>query len=214
MQKYYRGETRINKMKETQIKPDLKFGTPIWHYSCPNAETLNKSLISAAYKLQKKEPPNNRSGINTWQSNKSVHFMPETQSFFSGINELIVGILKTHSPSDLIFGVQSAWFNVNPPNSLNARHNHRGHAYAGVYILQTPPDSGALILHDPRFQLSVLPPVFPPSNLLDSRLQPPLKAGDVIIFPSWLEHSVSLNESREDRISLAFNMGWERQVSK
>ena len=33
----------------------------------------------------------------------------------------------------------------------------------------------------------------------------PTKAGDLILFPSYLTHSVPKNESNEKRISLAFN---------
>jgi len=36
------------------------------------------------------------------------------------------------------------------------------------------------------------------------------KAGDLIIFPGWLQHSVDTNMSKEDRISISFNLCWRK----
>ena len=35
---------------------------------------------------------------------------------------------------------------------------------------------------------------------------PDVKEGDIIIFPSWLRHMVSAQETTEHRITLAFNI--------
>ena len=44
-----------------------------------------------------------------------------------------------------------------------------------------------------------------PSCGIDT-LIPKVKEGDMIIFPSWLEHYVSPNMSEDKRISISFNM--------
>ncbi len=192
------------------MQPQLHFSTPIWHYSCStsNMKELNKSLVADAYKLRKEERTQSVSGVNSWQSHRSVHSLPMVGGFFSAISDIITTLLEPHGTHNLTFAVEGAWFNINPPMSWNERHNHRGHAYAGVYILQKPTDSGELLFHDPRVQLTAVP-AHPPNNpLIDGqRRNANAQVGDVVIFPSWLEHSVSLNKSTGDRVSLAFNIG-------
>ena len=34
----------------------------------------------------------------------------------------------------------------------------------------------------------------------------PVKALDLILFPSWIEHSVKSNQGNQDRISISFNV--------
>jgi uncharacterized protein (TIGR02466 family) len=36
----------------------------------------------------------------------------------------------------------------------------------------------------------------------------PAKAGQVILFESWLRHQVATNRTTEERISISFNYNW------
>jgi hypothetical protein len=48
-------------------------------------------------------------------------------------------------------------------------------------------------------------------NLVNSNvLIYPAVAGSVYLFPSWLEHSVQTNNSFDDRISVSFNVFFDK----
>jgi ectoine hydroxylase-related dioxygenase (phytanoyl-CoA dioxygenase family) len=48
-------------------------------------------------------------------------------------------------------------------------------------------------------------------NLVNSNvLIYPAVAGSVYLFPSWLEHSVQTNNSSDDRISVSFNVFFDK----
>ena len=101
--------------------------------------------------------------------------------------------------------VQS-WINLHDPGDHAPKHHHVNSCYSGVYYLQTPLNSGGIMFTK---NLSCMEQVFAHSsegNIWNSsNWELPTKAGDLILFPSYLTHSVPKNESNEKRISLAFN---------
>ena len=100
-----------------------------------------------------------------------------------------------------------AWANVNGKGHSNNRHSHFTHdiLVSGVYYVKVPEDSGRIRFFDPRPSLI--------HNSLDWRyynhfeyhyIEP--KEGQMIFFPSWLEHDVERSKSDEERVSIAFNV--------
>ena len=83
------------------------------------------------------------------------------------------------------------WFNHMPPQAITTRHNHDDgfELLSAVYYVRVPPQSGDLILHTDPVQ----------------RLTP--AAGQLVLFSPSLDHEVSVNQSREHRLSIAFNIG-------
>jgi uncharacterized protein (TIGR02466 family) len=89
-----------------------------------------------------------------------------------------------------------------------AHHVHSGADISGVYYIAAPPialnpdsDNGKIIFHDPRPRANM-------SQLLTQitqRQERPVP-GDMILFPSWLEHSVPPFEGEGARIGIAFNV--------
>ena len=81
------------------------------------------------------------------------------------------------------------WFNVAKPNEMTGLHNHSGlSVLSAVAYLQADKNSGNLFF----------------KNEEEFELEPAV--GRVIIFPPHLKHGVRLNESKNERISLAFNL--------
>ena len=100
-----------------------------------------------------------------------------------------------------------AWINVNTPGAYNVTHTHPNSDYTFVYYLT---DSDAPIVLD-------CPDTFARYNHIVSvkkeyatqygiqtgyRIQP--KKGDILIFPSYIPHSVETNLSDTDRISISW----------
>ena len=111
------------------------------------------------------------------------------------------------------FGV---WTNVNEVGSKNVLHTHTEDAWAGIYYVQCPPNSGNVIFHKEwaRYQ-NISKPVFQEEltslrHQWDNVFWEP-REGRVILFPSWIGHQVEQNLTNvegEDgyRISISFNI--------
>ena len=87
----------------------------------------------------------------------------------------------------------------------HAVHDHPNAAVAGVYYVSAPPGSGPICFYDPRDL---------PWLARDcERLTP--KPGLLVLFPSWLRHSVGPSFTDEPRISVAFNVlgSWLRSTN-
>jgi uncharacterized protein (TIGR02466 family) len=108
----------------------------------------------------------------------------------------------------------SSWLQLNPPGSYFHRHDHYGALVSGVFYLQTPLNSGDLSFYNPievRRQNGVFfGPLKEEQNQYNFNTvsYPPVKC-NLIMFESWLQHSVGLNESTENRISISFNIWGE-----
>ena len=100
--------------------------------------------------------------------------------------------------------ITQLWGNRNPKGSKHHEHVHPNSIISGVFYLR----------QDPK-----LPPIqFSKSNQEAMKLDPrkyntynaetfllPCVAGELILFPSSLRHSVPINLGEEERISLSFN---------
>ena len=100
------------------------------------------------------------------------------------------------------------WANINPPGSMNMPHVHPNSLFSGVYYIKSQPQSGRLKIYDPRPGIQTNMPVRKPGNpgrdmWRDASLDPVI--GRIIMFPSWLWHSVEENQSNDVRISVSFN---------
>jgi hypothetical protein len=96
-----------------------------------------------------------------------------------------------------------AWANVNSPGSRNELHQHEKVQYTGVYFLTAPENCGSLVLKNPANVANQCHPDAP--NVQDIVVEP--VEGGMIVFPGWVPHEVWINNSTEDRISIAFNLG-------
>lgn len=104
-------------------------------------------------------------------------------------------------------GLSNFWFNVNGPNSYNAAHAHAGTVIAAVFYLQVPKNSGDIEFHraDGLQHLPMIPKglAYNESSATCWRFEPVEKM--YLMFPGTALHSVGLNQSNEERISIAFN---------
>eukprot|EP01032_Pedospumella_encystans_P008393 gene8393-9970_t len=93
------------------------------------------------------------------------------------------------------------WSSVHANDSFHSAHHHQDASISGILYITTPPGSGAVVFNDPRGQL-------PPFG---KSLQIVPKVGELILFPSWLVHSVLPTMATQPRISVSFNYlgSWE-----
>lgn len=96
------------------------------------------------------------------------------------------------------------WFNVNSKHSFNVSHTHPGSYISAVFYVKVPDNSGRLIFERPDDFHNWIHDIDPNSNNIGKIIQQPHQ-NLLIMFPSYIRHSVEMNQSDEDRISIAFN---------
>ena len=103
-----------------------------------------------------------------------------------------------------------AWVNINRRGDYHNLHNHPHSWLSGTYYVQTPKGCSGLKFEDPRLDRFMAAP--PRKAGCRPENQPwitiPAKAGNVVLFESWMRHEVPINQRRTERISISFNYNW------
>lgn len=106
--------------------------------------------------------------------------------------------------------LNSMWINVMGKGAQHTAHIHPHSVISGTFYVDIPADASAIRFEDPRLGLFMNTPVLkakaPVRQQRFVSLQP--KAGDVVLFESWLKHEVPRNLSAKPRLSISFNYGW------
>ena len=98
-----------------------------------------------------------------------------------------------------------SWYNTLAQGEQILRHRHPGCAVSGAVYIQLPEDAHCdLEFWDPNNGLRMLEQ---PSR--ERRLKAQAQQGDLILWPSWLEHETRKNMSTEARISISFNANYK-----
>jgi uncharacterized protein (TIGR02466 family) len=112
------------------------------------------------------------------------------------------------------FYMNALWFMINSKGGYNHKHGHFDKAdcaLSGVFWIKVPKNSGDIVFYNPEeycnYQLdksysNIIKNIFNQKNSYSISPQ----EGKVILFPSHLDHSVEVNNSNEDRISISFNI--------
>lgn len=104
--------------------------------------------------------------------------------------------------------VDNAWININNKGDHNIWHDHTSSIIVIIYYVSVPENSGNLILRSPiqNYEDFLQADHISSYNSYNSATYTYVpKAGELVMFPSWLMHRVTSNETDEDRISIAFN---------
>ncbi|MCW5734864.1 MAG: hypothetical protein KIS73_12090 [Enhydrobacter sp.] len=101
--------------------------------------------------------------------------------------------------------ITDCWLNVMPAGVVHSLHLHPTSFISGTYYVQVPKGAGALKFEDPRLSRMM---AAPPRNAFFSL---PARAGDVILFESWLRHEVPPARYAGNRVSISFNYAWSRK---
>ena len=184
------------------------FPVPIHIFDVNGFEKIQNDLIDYAYGLKNKEPKgvliSNRGG---WQS-PCFLLNNENDILQSFLIDCLGDFPPIKKSVDLIV---SAWVNINPPNSFNTKHCHPDSNLSGVLWIKSQKDCGNIVFQSPfHFQTykeveSYTEDFKNKNKYFHKYFFNPIE-GRMIVFPSHLEHQVKPNESKEDRISVSFNI--------
>lgn len=102
-----------------------------------------------------------------------------------------------------------SWSVCIPPGKPQHKHNHTACSISGILYVQGNHQSGHLTLQSPNrgvFDNSVRPLIRELNKFNCGGYNVAPLTGTIVMFPSYVEHSVSPNQSNQDRYSLAFDV--------
>jgi uncharacterized protein (TIGR02466 family) len=99
--------------------------------------------------------------------------------------------------------ITQSWLNVTLKNQSHHKHYHLNSLISGVIYIQAENDS-INFYTQPSHMLSINPNTYNKFNSLHSTVS--VSTGNIVLFPSQIEHSVPTKTDDNKRISLAFNV--------
>ena len=133
----------------------------------------------------------------------------QSESFFcTQLENEIVNSVPLRSDKPLNNISVDMWLNVNKKGDYNDLHCHglgSNIALAGVFYVQVPENCGRLRLYDPRGSITSATDQLYYNNG-NNHFAVNAKENLLIMFPSWLQHTVEPSNTDKDRISIAFNV--------
>ena len=196
------------------------FVTKLYRARVEGAATLNRDLAVACRALAKEDGAGRRwsreNGYKGYTSYASLDDLPTRDPVFAVLKKQIdkhVSVFARALHLDLNGGkltLNSMWVNVLDPGGVHTGHVHPHSVLSGTYYVTTPLGASALKLEDPRMPLMMAAPPraedAPEEEQTFVYVDP--RAGDVLLWESFLRHEVPPNEAKRARVSVSFNYSW------
>ena len=190
--------------------PNLFFSTPVWTSKIDDYQASNEKIYNYIKELQKTDQKGLiKSNIKGWHS-----------SDFDLKNSNVVNFINLISPNinqvinDMDWNVKNQtvritgmWAIINLGGASNSRHHHGNNDISAAYYVRAPKDCGEIVFYDPRPAPVFSHPISTASNSLNAMVNSikPVEGG-LVLFPSYLDHSVNPNLSNKERVVISFNI--------
>ena len=103
--------------------------------------------------------------------------------------------------------ITSMWAIINKGGASNARHHHGNSSISAAYYVRAPKNCGEIVFYDPRPAPVYSHPFAIAPNSLNAMVNSVTPSeGVLVLFPSYLDHSVNPNLSNDERIVISFNL--------
>jgi len=189
------------------------FPTPIF-FSIAD-EKIKNAILAEYQSTEEKILQDKNRNNETWGDNIDTTFkygddnnIILTQNLFL-LKEYIQQVAKTFShhlftnPEQIT--IQESWINYSKKYQYQNKHDHfKENTLSGVYYLKTSGSDGNIKFYPPsacmRYDKKIT------TEMTHSSIEYKPQEGKIILFPSWVEHSVLPNMTESTRISVSFNL--------
>ena len=174
-----------------------------------NLKVDNKSILQYCKKLKKEDSGIIKSNIGGWHSSSLQGSHLKLQNLFDEITEN-ANVFSTQIGKKSKINISKIWININNYKDFNQYHFHPNCFLSGVYYVDVFDKGGTIVFANPAYDLMESNwdmrdmSKYTPVNSSRYKLVP--NKGDLVIFPSWLKHTVEPNMTNKDRVSISFNL--------
>ena len=186
------------------------FSTPVWISVLPDFEEQKESFLNSVRNFKEKNPQGEqRSNISGYQSPPTLQKEEELRPLFEYVCNMAMSAIQDLNFVESNIFITEAWVNFNDSRQcMNNEHVHSG-VFSGVFYINAPLESGNFVISNPGLNR-----VWDGCNFIKEknqftgemmRIEP--EEGSIILFPSYVPHSVETNNHDDERISISFNIG-------
>ena len=191
-------------------KPNLLFPTPVWTIQLENFESINNEMYNFIKEYQIKDQEGIKKSNNKgWHSKDFNMQETEPKNFIKSISpsiEKVIADMNWEKEKQSV-KISNMWAIINTGGSTNSRHQHGNSTISGAYYIRAPKNCGDIVFYDPRPAAVYSHPNVEGPNMLNAQVNGITpKEGALVLFPSYLDHSVNENLSKEERIVISFNI--------
>lgn len=127
----------------------------------------------------------------------SIDHVPQLKKIFHfacKVGKKIIGKPLVVPYKEMGLPMDEFWFNIARPGESTGWHDHKDRSVlSGVYYLKVPDNAGDILFRKRD-----------KDKIVEWNIRS--ETGKLILFYSNIEHSVTINKSNHDRISIAFNL--------
>jgi uncharacterized protein (TIGR02466 family) len=153
-----------------------------------------------------------------WQSEQTLHEREQFRDLIACPRKVATSVLRFLRIGHEVFEITGCWATVLARGAAHRAHTHPNNFLSGVYYVRTYPGADSINFHEPRSQASIIrPPVVALTAENTDQVVVKVANGTLLVFPSYVEHSVAANLSADERISISFNImfsSFTEQLSK
>jgi len=177
----------------------------------PEFNDIRSDLINFCYSERENSPIGiDRSNNGGWHSELLLE-KERFHKYKEFIEKYIEKSLEFFTNSGIEIVPSNYWININGINSINTEHNHPGSDISGCFWIKASEFSGSFRFTNPN--AFIHNPLLKTFNFecksqyyfSEKYFFRPIE-GEMILFPSNMNHCVFKNEDDNDRISIAFNL--------
>ena len=183
------------------------FPTLVWkiELEAQLREAIGAQALAALARMRRDLPP--LAPGQGWQSVQSLHELDDFRELVSCVHRVVPGILRFLRIGYDAYQITACWATVLARGAAHKMHQHPNNFLSGVYYIRTHPGANTINFHDPRNQTGIIrPPVVELTAENTDQVVVSVKDGTLLVFPSYLQHSVDANRSDQERVSVSFNI--------
>ena len=176
-------------------------------FSFTDVEIDHSKIKDIILEKEKTEPSRNYSNVGGWQSDDNLfdlEFILPVKEFLNGcMGSILQDQYREEKQVKAYF--KEGWANVNKENHFNMPHTHSGCTWSCVYYL-TDINNSTIYFCDPRVGYTLDGSAELKKEYAGNLISPEGNGvGDALFFPSWLQHGVRPNLTKEPRVSISCN---------
>ena len=182
------------------------FPTLVWkiHVRPTLRDAMAAQMLPALAAMRAEAPPLEPG--RGWQSEQALHERAEFRDLANCVGDAMRSVLRFLRVADVALEITACWATVLAKGAAHRMHSHPNNFLSAVYYLRTHAGADSINFHDPRNQTGIIrPPVIELSAENTDQVVVKVSDGTLLLFPSYLEHSVDATSSEEERISISFN---------
>ncbi|MBS38361.1 MAG: hypothetical protein CMO26_20860 [Thiotrichales bacterium] len=177
-----------------------------------NADVLNARLLQSIYDIKATTPNAKPPGwcCDLYTTIRTPYGLLEREEFADIRNIFKEKVIKyasalrydvaRHPPR-----LNECWVNVYDTTNSQEVHRHPNSVFSGIYYVKAPPGSAPTLFHSEVSDVMLDPPIMEQTPLNSQVTPVEARPGRMVVFRSWLRHSVLPSQINEDRVTIAFN---------